>query len=64
MNYSIDAGRTFLPVCACGWRGDPVLTRIKALELLKAHEERAHYGDQDVADMLRRERQHAGRKSK
>lgn len=52
MKCRIDPGVTFLPICACGWRGAPTLTRIKALCQAREHEERAHYGDRDVADQL------------
>jgi len=49
MKLTVDAGgRTWLPLCACGWRGLPCLTRSEALQMGRHHELRAHPGDKDV----------------
>lgn len=48
MRYNIDAGRTFLPLCECGWRGYPVMTRADALDQLADHERAIHADDRDA----------------
>lgn len=53
MRIKIDAGGcTFLPLCACGWRGLPEPDRSTALRAARHHELRAHPGDRDAAKML------------
>lgn len=48
MKVTIDASqRTFVVVCACGWRGLG-LSRADAWELARRHELRAHPGDDDT----------------
>lgn len=47
---SIDAGATYLPICAdCGWRGLPTSTRESARSQGYHHERRAHPGDREAA---------------
>lgn len=41
----VDAGRgsaTFLPLCECGWRGDPVTLRSRAWAQARTHALRVH----------------------
>lgn len=46
MRIRVDAGgRTYLPICECGWRGLPGLTHLDALTQGRRHEYRAHPGD-------------------
>lgn len=53
MRIKIDAGGcTFLPLCACGWRGLPMPDRGSALRAAHHHELRAHPGDQNAGKML------------
>lgn len=53
MKTTIDAShKTFLPLCACGWRGMPALTHAEALREARAHEIRAHEGSHDAQRML------------
>lgn len=52
MHFNIDAGRTFLPICDCGWRGNPELTYMTALQEVHKHERNVHPGDRDVQDRL------------
>lgn len=52
MHFNIDAGRTFLPICDCGWRGLPETTYTGALREAHSHERAAHPGDRDVQDRL------------
>lgn len=53
MRVKIDAGgRTYLPLCACGWRGLPAMDRGSALNEARHHERRAHPGDLDAAQAL------------
>ena len=53
MKTVIDASdRTFLPICACGWRGLPAITRSAALSDAREHEKRAHEADHDVQRAL------------
>lgn len=40
----VDRGRTFLPMCSCGWRGLPDLDHEAALMQARHHELRAHPG--------------------
>lgn len=43
MRYRIDSSLTdHLPLCACGWRGDPAPSKISALAQLARHQHRAH----------------------
>lgn len=49
MKTTIDSSdKTFLPICACGWRGLPTITRSDAWAAARAHELRAHEADHDV----------------
>lgn len=41
-------GTTFLPVCACGWRGMPEPDRSAARLAGRHHEARAHPGEKDA----------------
>lgn len=53
MKVRIDRGaRTFLPLCACGWRGLPATSHAEALHEARHHERRAHPGDLNAAKML------------
>ncbi|MCI6557111.1 hypothetical protein [Schaalia hyovaginalis] len=52
MRIRIDQGRTLLPICDCGWRGDPTLDRGNALQQGRDHELRAHTGDKDALRSL------------
>lgn len=45
MRIRVDAGAgSFLSLCACGWRGMPVLSHGEALRQVRHHEQRAHVG--------------------
>ncbi len=49
MHVKVDVGGgSWLPVCRCGWRGLPGLSRLEALNEARRHEVRAHPGDTDV----------------
>lgn len=49
MKIKVDASaKTYLPICACGWRGLPGLTHGDALNQARRHEARAHPGDHDA----------------
>ncbi len=62
MRIRIDQGRTHLPICECGWRGDPHLSRENALRQARTHELRAHTGDVDALRQLNNQRyRHAGK---
>lgn len=53
----IDAGgRTFLPICACGWRGLPQDDRGAARLAGRHHEQRAHPGDKQALRALNNQR--------
>lgn len=54
MHFNIDAGRTFLAVCDCGWRGLPETTYMGALKEAHTHERNVHPGDSDAAFNLYR----------
>lgn len=62
MRVRVDGGgRTFLPICACGWRGLPGITHGEALREARTHERRAHPGDDQAAQALAKHRsRHAG----
>lgn len=54
MRVRVDVGaRSYLPLCPCGWRGQPDLDRSAALHQARHHEQRAHPGDQEVVRQLR-----------
>lgn len=53
-------GTTFLPLCACGWRGLPDTTHGGALGQARHHERRAHPGDQHAAKALDNHRRRNG----
>ena len=56
MHITIDPakgnGATFLPCCACGWRGIPGATRGEAIREAARHERRAHPGEYDTTRLL------------
>lgn len=53
MRVRIDSGgRTYLPICECGWRGLPSMSHAQALEEARAHELRAHPGDKQALRAL------------
>nr|WP_300339930.1 hypothetical protein [Actinomyces sp.] len=52
MRTRVDRGRTFLPLCECGWRGLPALTHEEALRQARHHEQRAHPGHIHARDAL------------
>lgn len=52
MNFNIDPGRTYLPICECGWRGLPELSYMDALKAVRRHETDTHPGDQDAYQRL------------
>lgn len=64
MQVRVDAGAaSFLPLCACGWRGLPGLSHGEALRQARHHELRAHVGDDDARRALaahRRRQAHGG----
>ena len=54
---TIDAGgRTFLPLCECGWRGLPQDDRGAARLEARHHEVRAHPGEKDALRALNNQR--------
>jgi len=53
MRVRVDVGGgTWLPLCPCGWRGLPCLSRSEALHEARRHEQRAHPGDSQVLRQL------------
>lgn len=57
MRVSVDVGgRTWLPLCPCGWRGLPALSRSEALNEARHHEMRAHPGDNNVLQQIHHNR--------
>lgn len=55
MNYRIDSSlSTHLPMCGCGWRGDPAPTRLGAIVQLSRHQHRAHPDESHSLENLRR----------
>ena len=61
VHYRIDSSISdHLPLCECGWRGDPVPSKLGALAQLSRHQHRAH---QDQADALGNARRRAGRRA-
>lgn len=53
MRVKIDVGgSTFLPLCACGWRGLPRTDRVAASRDARHHELRAHEGDKHALRAL------------
>lgn len=61
MRTRIDAGPvTLLPVCSCGWRGLPALTRGEALAQARHHERRAHPGSEGALRALNNHRRRHG----
>lgn len=63
MHYRIDSSLSdHLPLCECGWRGDPAPSRISALAQLSRHQRRAHPDQaRDLGNARRRAARHAGR---
>lgn len=57
MRYRIDSTHTdHLPICECGWRGDPAMSRLEALAMLTRHQHRAHNGDEATGLRVARSR--------
>ena len=56
----IDAGgRTFMPVCECGWRGLPEDDRLTARRVGARHEARCHPGEKQARNALNMSRRRA-----
>jgi len=49
VHYRIDSSATdHLPLCGCGWRGDPAASKLDALAQLSRHQHRAHPGESEA----------------
>lgn len=60
MRLRIDSSATtHVPICACGWRGMPAMTRLEALSQARHHEMRAHPGHHHARLYWRRAQRHA-----
>ncbi|MDK9294546.1 hypothetical protein FAM19031_000584 [Propionibacterium freudenreichii] len=62
ISYRIDSSPCdHLPMCGCGWRGDPVATKLEALAQVSRHQRRAHPGDSQALAPARSRARRAAR---